>query len=136
MKKPSGNVGSRRALLSVLIHLLNEFENILIAFSDLFIVVPKVWESASAAILDAFFCIHAISAAGGAKGVQGTITEETVKIFFRNTLVAGKVFALPVLKELVVFGFFHYTSSSFPFRKYRNSVTASKSALPPGLMFF
>lgn len=136
MKKPSGNVEARRVLLSVLICLLNKADNFLMAFSNFFVVAALVRESASAAILDAFFCIHAISAAGGTKGVQGTITEETVKIFFRNTLVAGKVFALPVLKELVVFGFFHYRSSSFPFRKYRNSVTASKSALPPGLMFF
>ena len=50
---------------------------------------------------DSFFCEFKISAAGCAQRIKRTITEKAVELFFRQVIMAGKVFAISVLKEFV-----------------------------------
>lgn len=58
---------------------------------------------ASGAILDSLFCILKLAAALISQSIQGTITEQAVKVFFINTLMAGEIFTVWIPAEFIVF---------------------------------
>ena len=58
---------------------------------------------AQCTILDSFFIVAEISAAFITEGIKRAITKQTVEIFLRNILMAGEIFAIFILKELIMF---------------------------------
>ena len=70
-------------------------------FDNLVVVLAEMRKIAVYAGFYAFFGVLKVSAAGFTKTVQGTETKKTVKIFFRDILVTGKIFAICVLKKFV-----------------------------------
>ena len=71
--------------------------------SDYFIILgldmgPEAWRT----VFYAIFCVAAVSAAVSAKRIQWTVAEKTIKFCFRNSLMTGKIFTVPVLKKAVM----------------------------------
>ena len=57
---------------------------------------------AAGAVLDSIFRIGKTSAAAVAQRIQRAIAEQAVEVFFLYTLMAGKIFTVPVLEKFVV----------------------------------
>ncbi len=74
--------------------------------NDSGIIIPFVGNDAFRAVLDPVFGVTVIAAAGLSQTVERTVTEQTVKLFFRETCVAGKVFTVRMLKKCIVPGLF------------------------------
>ena len=53
-------------------------------------------------VFDTILGIMAVSAAVLAQWIQGTVTEKTIKFCFRDSLMTGKIFTVPVLKKAVM----------------------------------
>ena len=70
-------------------------------FDNLVVVLAEMRKIAVYAGFYAFFGVLKVSAAGFTKTEQGTETKKTVKIFFRDILMTGKIFAICVLKKFV-----------------------------------
>ena len=67
------------------------------------IILPPVREGAALAALDAAVGIDERPAAVLAQGVERAIAKQAVEVLLRHAPVAGEIFAVPILKELIVF---------------------------------
>ena len=70
---------------------------------DPVVIIPVVRNQTAATVLDPIFQVGKTAAALIPQWIQGTITEQTVKILCIHPLVAGKEFAGSVLAEFIVF---------------------------------
>lgn len=74
----------------------------LIHFLQYLVVIPPfVGNQAVRAVLNTVFRIGKVAAAVLPQGIQGTVTEQAAKICRILSLMAGKVFTIPVLEEII-----------------------------------
>ena len=74
----------------------------LIHFLQYLVVIPPfVGNQAVRAVLNAVFRIGKVTATVIPQGIQGTVTEQAAKICRILSLMAGKVFTIPVLEEII-----------------------------------
>ena len=88
------NQGLRPFLLGKLLDLVHLLQN-------LGVISPSVGNQAVRAVLNAVFRISKVAAAVLPQGIQGTVTEQTAKICRILSLMAWKVFTIPVLEEII-----------------------------------
>ena len=81
---------------------LNQPDDFTHLFCDILIAFPFMGTQASGAILDAVVGVGEIAAAGFAQGVEGAVAEDAGECFGIGIFVAGKVFALFILEEVVM----------------------------------
>ena len=84
-----------------------KIDDVLIALKQLRIIAFPMGKGAVRAVLDPVFGIGAVAAAFSAQRIKRAIAEQTIELVLRDVCVAGKVFALPILKKTVMLGFFH-----------------------------
>lgn len=65
------------------------------------VISPSVGNQAVGAVLNTVFRISKVTAAVLPQGIQGTVTEQAAKICRILSLMAGKVFTIPVLEEII-----------------------------------
>ena len=82
---------------------MNHFAHL---FGDLLIAFPLVGTQARGAVFDAVRGIDEIAAAVFPQGVEGAVAEEAGEGVRIGILVAGEVFAIAVLKEIVGHGIY------------------------------
>ena len=81
---------------------LNQPDDFTHLFCDILIAFPFMGTQASGAILDAVVGVGEIAAAVFAQGVEGAVAEDAGECFGVGILVAGEIFALPVLEKIVM----------------------------------
>ena len=86
-------------------HSLHQFCQLLILPGYISIILPLVGQLAIGTVLNAFFCITEIASAFFAQRIEGTITEQAIKILFIRTLVAREIFTIFMAKERILFSF-------------------------------
>ena len=78
------------------------FQNISHFIADGFVVLSAVGAQAVGAVLDALFRITEAASAPVSQSIEGAIAKDTAEGFRIGTFMAGKIFTLLILKEIVV----------------------------------
>jgi len=89
------------------------FNNGSAEFYYMFIIISAVRNRAAGTVFDAVFPEFKIAAAFFAQCIQGTVAEQTVELFLRDTLVAGEIFTVRVAEKMAVVFQLHFSDISF-----------------------
>lgn len=80
----------------------NKLQNLVHLCTDGVIIFPLMRSQAGGAVFDALFGVAVIAAAFVAQAVQRAVAEQAAKAFRIGGWVAGKIFTLFILKEIVM----------------------------------
>lgn len=89
-------------LMMLCILSFSKFHNLPDPGTNILIVFPLMRPQATGAVLDAVLCVPEIPAALISQGIQRTEAEQTAKVLWVCSFVAGEIFAFPMLKKIVV----------------------------------
>ena len=79
-----------------------KFQDFAHFFHDLSVIFPAMGPQAVGAVLDALFRITEAASAPVSQGIEGAIAKDAAEGFRIGTFMAGKIFTLLILKEIVV----------------------------------